>query len=501
MRQRMSNKFLVILFAILPLAAVHHQPVFCQQISPEQRINELRKLRDELRATESLKNADVAIVIGERMLAHSAKQMEGLEIQLPRNGVLHLDSIGIELAPAAAIVKIGVQAKSSINVNLLLTGRLGTGEVKGDLFQLPFQITDVSISEKSFTSVLLRKFLGDWLTPKKWNEELPPLELPLEIGDALQIRATRFQVEGSLPMEISTPDYHSPLKLKIRSFLVLEKRLALGLEMIRDQSSSGAIVETAQMDSTSSQVQAPQALSALTSEIARLSEGLNCERDLRLKVNRRVISLLVGQIAAARKNDFTITLKECRVRAEEVESLVKVLNYTDVESGSGYADVSHLSIDRIADGILELRLSLQGEVDSKVRGREYGIPYRLAPHTVFSIDDRIVALQTICEGDRVLLRASPGASLPISLRFSIKVAGRDLGINRNTSVQLDRWLNRIEIPSFFGRQFSLPRRLEVDAGGNLYVTRSTRINLTISNLNVETTGDSINVIADASFSL
>src|SRR5262245_36548939 len=161
MRQRMSNKFLVILFALLPLAAVHHQPVLCQQISQEQRINELRKLRDELRATESLKNADVTIVIGERMLVRSAKQMEGLEIQLPRNGVLHLNSIGIELAPAAAIVKIDVQAKSSINVNLLLTGRLGTGEIKGDLFQLPFQITEVSISEKSFTSLMLRKFLGD----------------------------------------------------------------------------------------------------------------------------------------------------------------------------------------------------------------------------------------------------------------------------------------------------------------------------------------------------
>jgi hypothetical protein len=498
MRQRMSNKFLTILFALLLLAAVHHRPVFCQQISQEQRITELRRLRDELRVTESLKNADVAIVISERMLVHSAKQMEGLEIQLPRNGILHLNSIGIELAPAAAVVKISVQAKSSINVNLLLTGRLGTGEVKEDLFQLPFLITDVSISEKSFTSLLLRKFLGDWLTPKKWNEELPPLELPLEIGNALQIRASRFQVEGSLPMEISTPDYHSSLKFKIRSFLVLEKRLALGLEMIRDQTSIAASDQTAQPDLTDSLVQGPQ---ALENEIARLSEGLDCERDLRLKVNRRVISLLVGQIAVARKNDFTITLKECRVRAEEVESLVKVLNYTDVESGSGYADVSHLSIDRIADGILELRLSLQGEVDSKVRGREYGIPYRFAPHTVFSIDDRIVPLQTICEGDRVLLRASPGASLPINLRLSIKVAGRDLGINRNTSVQLDRWLNRIEIPSFFGRQFSLPRRLEIDAGGNLYVTRSTRINLTISNLNVETTGDSINVIADASFSL
>jgi hypothetical protein len=493
MRKRMSNKYLAALFALLSLAAAYHRPVYCQQISEAERINELRRLRDELRASESLRNADVTVVLSERMIANSARQMEGLEIQLSRGGVLHLNSIGIELIPAAAIVKIGVQAKSSINVNLLLTGRLGSGEVKGDLFQLPFQITEVSISDGTFTSLFLRTFLGDWLTPKKWNEELPPLELPLEIGEALQIRASRFQVEGSLPMEISTPDYQSSLRFRMRSFLVLEKRFALGLEMIRDL--DGNIVKTSAV--TDSQA---RDAAALENEVARLSEGLRCGSDLRLMVNRRVISALLGQIAAAQRNDFNITLKACRVRSEEVETLVKVLNYTDVESGSGYADVSQLRIDRIADGILDLRLSLRGEVDSQLRGREYGIPYRLSPHTIFSVEDRIVPLQTISEGDRVVLRAAPGAGLPINLRFSIKVAGRDLGVNRDTSVQLDRWLNRIEIPSFFGREFSLPRRLEVDAGGNLYVTRSLKINFIISNMIVETTGDGINIIADAAFS-
>jgi hypothetical protein len=494
MRQRMFNKYLAALFALLSLAIAYHRPVYCQQISEAERINELRRLRDELRASESLGNADVTVVMSERLIANSARQMEGLEIQLSRGGVLHLNSIGIELVPAAAIVKIGVQAKSSINVNLLLTGRLGTGEVKGDLFQLPFLITEVSISDGTFTSLFLRTFLGDWLTPKKWNEELPPLELPLEIGEALQIRASRFQVEGSLPMEISTPDYQSSMRFKMRSFLVLEKRLALGLEMIRDATVTAKITRT-----SFTQPEAQDA-TALEDEVARLSEGLRCGSDLRLMVNRRVISGLLEQIAAAQRNDFIIDLKACRVRSEEVETLVKVLNYTDVESGSGHADVSRLSIDRIADGILDLRLSLRGEVDSRLRGREYGIPYRVSPHTTFSIEDRIVPLQTISEGDRVVLRALPGASLPINLRFSIKVAGREFGINRNTSVQVDRWLNRIEIPSFFGRQFSLPRRLEVDAGGNLYVTRSLKINFTISNMVVETAGDAINIIADASFS-
>jgi hypothetical protein len=494
MRQRMFNKYLAALFALLSLAIAPHRPVYCQQISEAERINELRRLRDELRASELLRNADVTVVMSERLIANSARQMEGLEIQLSRGAVLHLNSIGIELVPAAAIVKIGVQARSSINVNLLLTGRLGTGEVKGDLFQLPFLITEVSISDGTFTSLFLRTFLGDWLTPKKWNEELPPLELPLEIGEALQIRASRFQVEGSLPMEISTPDYQSSMRFKIRSFLVLEKRLVLGLEMNREQTVTAKIIRTSFTESQA------QNATALENEVVRLSEWLWCERDFRLMVNRRVISELLGQIAAAQRNDFTIDLKKCRIRSEEVDTLVKVTNYTDVESGSGHADVSRLSIDRIADSILDLRLSLRGEVDSRLRGREYGIPYRISPHTTFSIEDRIVPLQTISEGNRVVLRALPRASLPIDLRFSIKVAGRELGINRNTSVQVDRWLNRIEIPSFFGRQFSLPRRLEVDAGGNLYVTRSLKINFTISNMAVETIGDAINIIADASFS-
>ncbi|MBO0720661.1 MAG: hypothetical protein J2P41_07560 [Blastocatellia bacterium] len=501
--QRISNTSLALLALLASATVFSHRPVYCHQLIEAQRIDELRKLRDELRATESLTKSDVAVVIGERLLVHSAKQLEGLEIQLSRGGFLHLDSIDLELAPAEAIVRIGVQAKSSVNVNLNLTGRLGSGEVKGDLFQLPFQITDVSLSRGSLSSRFLRTFLGDWLTPTKWNKELPPLKLPLEISDALQIRASHFQVEGSLPMEISTPDYRSSLKFKIKSFMVLRKRLALGLEMNPGQEVNGNNGTDSQKEDAPAppgNPSDPPNLANLEDEIARLSERLWCEKDLRLTVNRRVVSWLVEQIAAAQKNDFIIALKECRLRSEEVDSVVKVMNYTDIESGSGYADISRLSVDRIADGKLDLRLSLRGEVDSKLRGREYGIPYRLSPHTAFSIDERIVQLQTVCEGGRVLLRASPGASLPIDLRFSVKVAGRDVGINRNTAVQLDRWLNRIEIPSFFARQFSLPLLLEVDAGGKLFVKKSQKINFTISNLSVETNDDNINIIADAEFS-
>jgi hypothetical protein len=217
-------------------------------------------------------------------------------------------------------------------------------------------------------------------------------------------------------------------------------------------------------------------------------------------LSRRVVSSLLEQTAAAYKTDFSIRLKPGRARAEEINAVVKIVNYTDVEGGDGRADVSHLSIDRIADGKIDLRLSGQGEADARLRGREYGVPYRLSPHTTFSIKDSLVPLQFVSEGERVILRATPGASLPISMRFSIRVAGRDVGINHNIRVGLDRWLNRVEIPSFFGREVSLPRKMEVDAGGNLYVTRKQKINFTLSKMRVNANDNAIDMIADAMFS-
>jgi hypothetical protein len=123
----------------------------------------------------------------------------------------------------------------------------------------------------------------------------------------------------------------------------------------------------------------------------------------------------------------------------------------------------------------------------------------LSTHTAFSIKDSIIPLQFTSEGDRVMLGATSGANLPISLRFSVKIAGRDIGINRNATMGVDRWLNRIEIPSFFGREVWLPRRMEIDAGGNLHITRRQKFIFTLSGMRVNANDDKVDLMADAAF--
>ena len=76
------------------------------------------------------------------------------------------------------------------------------------------------------------------------------------------------------------------------------------------------------------------------------------------------------------------------------------------------------------------------------------------------------------------------------------MAGRDVGINRNSVIPADRWLNRIELPSLFGREISLPRKMEVDAGGNLYVTEKLALNYTLRNLRLSAKDDAIEIRAD-----
>ncbi len=498
MDREISNKSWVkrTILALLFFIGAQPQIVFCRDIIKAQRLNELKRLRDELKLTDSLRDADVTVILSEHAIGEAARQIEDLEILTSNDVLLRVTSADVELKPAVGIVKIGVRAKSSVTVNLLLTGRLGVGEMRDDAFQMPFQITSVSLASNPVSSLYLKALLGAWLSPKKWNEELPPLEIPLEVAETMQIPAGRFNAEGSPPMEISTPEYRSPLKFTVASLFVLDKRLVLGLQMAdREAAENSRNVIRASYPALKD-----KDIVALENEVAELSDNLTSNSDLLVRLHRRVISRLLEQIAAAHKTDFTILLKPGRVRAEEIDAVVKVVNYTDVEGGDGRADVSHLSIDRIADGKVNLRLSGQGEADARLRGREYGVPYRLSPHTTFSIRDSIITLQFVSEGERVILRAMPGASLPINLRFSIKVAGRDIGINRRVTVEVDRWLNRIEIPSFFGREAWMPRRMEIDAGGNLHVTRRQKMAFTLSKMRVEADNDAVIMTADAMFS-
>ena len=467
------------------------------QSEDENRLNDLRKLCHALRASDSLRNEDVIVVMKEKTVIEAARQIVGLEILLSNGGLLRVTSLDGELKPAAAMIKIGVQAKSSISVNLLLSGYLGPAEIKDNALLLPFRITDISLTNNSVSSLFLKTLIGDWGSPKKWNEELPPLEIPLEVAGAMQIPAGQLNIDSSPPMEISTPLYRSPLNLAITSFYVLDKRMAIGLRLV---DGPGTPVKTNPPIEASLSGLNNYDQTALENEAAHLSERLTShDDDMRLIIHRRVISKLLEQIASAYSVDFNILLKPGRIRSEEVEAGLKILNYTDVESGQGQADLNNLSVDGITDGNLYLRVSGQGEIDSRLRGREFGVPYRLSPHTVFTIKDRIVPLQFVTEGERFIMRAVPGSILPITLRFSIKVAGRDVGVTREVSVAMEKWLTGIGMPSFLGREFSLPRRLEVDAGGNFYVVKKEKLFLSLSKMRVVANEDAVEMTAEVAF--
>jgi hypothetical protein len=238
---------------------------------------------------------------------------------------------------------------------------------------------------------------------------------------------------------------------------------------------------------------------ALEDEIARMSEGLNSAGDLRAVLSRRVINELLTKMTAAHNADFNILLKRGRIRSEDVNVIVNVTNYTDVESGEGRGDITQLNIERIADGKLTVRLSGQGEVDARLRGREYGVPYTVSPRITFSIKDQSLPLEFVGEEKKIFLRAAPGSTLPINVRFNLKVAGRDVGFDRRPVAQADKWLNRIELPSFFDREISLPRKMEIDAGGNFHITERRNLGYSLSNLRVGAKDDAIEIIANIKF--
>ncbi len=468
------------------------QIAWAQQISAPNRLNELRSLRDKLQLGDSLRDSDITVILNERALSAAAQQLIGLEFLLSKGGVLKVTSVESELKPAAAIVKIGIQAKTSVTVNLQLIGRINSGELEKGSLRLPLRVTEVKLMNGKLSSLFMKTLFGEWLDPGKWNKELPAIEIPTDIAETMRIPAGHFDVGGEIPMEISTPDYEAPLKFTVTSLLVLDKRAVITLRL--DQGEPPAAAIPASFMGVNDNDQA-----ALEDEIARLTESLNSSSDLRVTLNRRVINTLLAQMTAANNADFNIHLKRGRIRSEQVNVIVNVTNYTDVESGEGRADVTQLNIEQIADGKVTLRLSGQGEVDARLRGREYGVPYTISPRMTFSIKDQPLPLEFASEEKKIFLRAAPGATLPINVQFNLKVAGQDLSFSRQSVAQADKWLNRIDLPSFFDREISLPRKMEIDAGGNLHITEKRNLGYTLSNMRIGAKNDALEITADVKF--
>ncbi|MBS1789975.1 MAG: hypothetical protein JST85_19790 [Acidobacteria bacterium] len=462
--------------------------VYAQKTDPQQ-MAELRRLRDELRATDSLRTADAVVIINERAVAEAAQQFLGLEIKMASGNLVKLTSIECNLATGAAILKLGLQYKS---VNLQLSGRITSGQVSEGFMRMPIRVTDVKLQNGGVSGLLVKTLFGEWLKPEKWNDELPSLDFPLELNETIEVPASQFKLEGNsdgqLPMEISTPAYRAPLKLTLTSLLVMDKRIVLGLQV----NSASTPVERVFVEPVSNELDPL----AIENDIFQLGASLTTNSDVRLQIGRNVISSLLANIAVQQNPDLNFKLKEGRLRTTEINAGVTITNYTDVESGEGQADISDLKAESVADDKLSLRLSGQGVIDARLKGKEFGVPYGLSPRTTFVIQDQPIPLQFITENEKVILRALPGATLPINVRFSLNIAGKDLGVNRTEVVQVDRWLSRIELPMLLNREIMLPRKMEVDAGSNIHSTEKQKLIYTLSNLKVNTDSDKVVITAD-----
>jgi hypothetical protein len=472
-------------------------PALAQKPDPQQ-LAELRRLRDELKATDSLRTADAVVVISERAVAEAAQQFIGLEIKLSNGNLVKLTSIESRLATGAALIKLGLQYKS---VNLQLSGRIASGQITDGQMKMPIRVTEVKLLNGGVSGLLVKTMFGEWLKPEKWNEELPSLDLPLELNEKMEIPASQFTVGDSgnngnaetqsLPVEISTPAYQAPLKLGLSSLLVMDKRAVLALQINSEVPAAKAVVEPASNSSD---------LVALENEIFQLGTLLTTDNDVRLRLGRNVLGTLLANIAGQQNPDLNFKLKQGRVRTNEINAGISITNYTDVESGEGQADISELKVETIADNKINVRLSGQGVMDARVKGKEFGVPYGLSPRTNFTVKDQPVPLEFLTDNGKAIFRAVPGSTLPINLRFTLNVAGKDIGINRSEAVQIDRWLSRIELPALLNREILLPRKMEIDDGSNIHTTEKKKLNYTLLNLRVATGNDAIEVFADVRLS-
>src|SRR5262245_10794781 len=317
-------------FSTILCLFIEAHTAFGQQISGFDRMNELRRLRDQLQLVDPLRDSDVVVILSERAISEAAKRLVGLEFLMSKGGVLKLTSVESELKTAAAVFKIGIQAKSSVTMNLQLTARINSGEFERGALRLPLRVTDVKLMNGGLSSLIMKTLFDEWLDPRTWDKKLPKIEIPMEIAESLRVPAGRFDVAGDLPMEISTPEYQAPLKFAVTSLLALDKRAVVSLRLNQDSTAKPIPVSYAG-DIADANAVDPM---ALEDEIARMSERLKSAGDFRAVLSRRLINALLGHMTAAHNADFDIRLKRGRIRSEEVNVIVNVTNYTDVDRKS-----------------------------------------------------------------------------------------------------------------------------------------------------------------------
>lgn len=453
----------------------------------------LRQLRDQLVATNGLRDADVVAIISERAINDTAQRMKGLEIKLANGAVMKINAVAIELKPAAAWVKLGVEAEplgKLKSVNFRLSGKLGSGEINGSHLRLPFQLTDVALgAEDSSSSSVLKFLLREWLAPEKWNAALPPLEIPLQLSQALEIPAATFVTNGEMPMTITTPAYQIKTEFWLVNFIVLDGRVVIALNL-------QPYAEAINVPRTLFDWDDEDILS-VTKEIAELSQPLKSDNDLRVLVRKNAINNLLAKIAAAHTLDLTAQLQPGRLRTEEIDALLgKILNYTDVESGAGQADVASLQIEKISAERVFMRLSGQGELMAQVKGREFGIPYHLAPHGKFSLNQELVPLQILSNNDRLVVRAEPGTYVTVRVSLSIEVAGHSIGLPRTVKLQTDQWLKHLELPAIFSQTVQLPRKIVIGKNNEIAIVNSETTHYSIANLRVAMKPEELEFMAD-----
>ncbi len=449
----------------------------------------LQQLRDQLVATNGWREHDVVAVISERALNDTAQRMAGLEIKLSNGVTMKLNSVALKLRPASAQVKLGVEVNPSSKfkaARFRLFGKLGSGEINGANLRLPFQLTDVAFgSEDSASLSFLKLLLRDWLAPAKWNAVLPPLDIPLQLNPTIDIPAATFEANGEMPMTLETPAYQLKVEFTLAALAILDGRAVVALNLQPRPAPTISANNHNEDEAT------------LTNEIGRLTEHLALNHDLRVRVRKNAINEMLAKLAAAREIDLTVKLKQGRIRAEEIDALVgRILNYTDVESGDGKADVARLLVEDISATRVFVRLAGQGDLNAKVKGREYGIPYNLSPRGHFTIHNELLPLEILSRNDRIIVRAAAGASVPVRVKMTIDVIGRPFGLTRTVNLRADEWLKAFELPALLTQEVQLPRQLALDKTNHLTLVRSEPSRYTMANLRIETKDEALELLAD-----
>ncbi|MFH1052584.1 MAG: hypothetical protein V1779_16820 [bacterium] len=202
----------------------------------ELQLKSAQALEKRLEAGSGISDYDLTVVLDEKFMNNLLDNYESATGMLDDATDYVIKGVEAKLVNGSAIASFELLAHNethNIDVNLLLDCLIMI-ETKGKDLLLkvePFNISPILTTRGIYSSAeeLIKKLIK--LNLANLNKSLPPLKIPLNIENEIQIAGSKTDVKSNINLTIINPDRNVKFILKINDILFFNEKILIGLNL------------------------------------------------------------------------------------------------------------------------------------------------------------------------------------------------------------------------------------------------------------------------------